>query len=69
MLRLLAYSPEFNPKENIWQFLRQNSLENRIYENYEAIVNACYKTWNDLIAPPDTIKCIASREWFKCVRS
>src|SRR6266536_2067484 len=29
LLHLPAYSPELNPVENIWQFLRQNQLSNR----------------------------------------
>ena len=30
LLHLPPYSPELNPAENIWQFLRQNHLSNRI---------------------------------------
>jgi transposase len=69
LMRLPAYSPELNPQENIWQYLRQNALANRCFENYDAIVQACCKAWNDLIALPETIKSIASREWFEYVRS
>ena len=66
---LPPYSPELNPQENIWQFMRQNKLANRCYENYEAIVDACCEAWNDLIALPNTIKSIASREWMTAVSS
>lgn len=69
LLRLPPYSPELNPQENIWQYLRQNALANRVYENYEAIVTACCKAWNDLIELPATITSIANREWFQCVSS
>lgn len=69
LLRLPPYSPELNPQENIWQYLRQNALANRIYENYEAIVTACCQAWNDLIELPTTINSIANREWFQCVSS
>ena len=41
LLRLPPYSPELNPVENVWQFLRQNFLSNRLYDGYEAIVDAC----------------------------
>ena len=69
LLRLPAYSPELNPQENIWQYLRQNALANRVYETSDTIVTACCKAWNDLIDLPDTIKSITSREWFQCVSS
>lgn len=69
LLRLPPYSPELNPQENIWQFMRQNKLANRCYDSYDDIVEACCQAWNDLIALPKTIKSIASREWMQCVRS
>ena len=31
LLHLPPYSPELNPVENIWEFLRQNELSNRVY--------------------------------------
>ena len=69
LLKLPPYSPELNPQENIWQFLRQNDLANRCYENYTAIVDACCAAWKALIAMPDQIKSIATREWMACVNS
>ena len=53
LLPLPRYSPELNPVENIWQFLRQNYLANSVYETYEAIVDACCQAWNALAAAPD----------------
>jgi len=68
-MRLPSCSPELNPRENIWQYIRRNALANRSFENYEAIVSACCKAWNDLTALPETIKSIASRESFEYGRS
>ena len=67
LLTLPPYSPELNPQENIWQFLRQNYLANRVYETYEAIVEACCRAWNALTADPARIISIASRDWAKAV--
>jgi transposase len=66
-LVLPPYSPELNPQENIWQFLRQNYLSNRVFDTYEAIVDACCAAWNALIAQPGKITSIASRDWAKQV--
>jgi transposase len=41
LLKLPPYSPELNPTENIWQFLRQNKLSNRVFNSYDDIVDAC----------------------------
>jgi transposase len=69
LLHLPPYSPELNPVENIWQYLRQNYLSNRVYESYKAIVDACCDAWNKLIATPSAIRSIATREWAKTVSS
>jgi transposase len=63
LLALPPKSPELNPAENIWQFLRQTKLSNRIFDGYEAIVTAACDAWNSLIADPDRIKSIATRKW------
>ena len=63
LLKLPAYSPELNPAENIWQFLRQNHLSNRVFDGYDAIVDACCDAWNALAAEPGRIQSIATRPW------
>jgi len=40
-LQLPLRSPELNPVENVWQFLRDNWLSNRIFGSYEQIVDPC----------------------------
>ncbi len=49
LLPLPPYSPELNPVENLWQFLKHNFLNARVFESYEAIVEACCAAWN---SPP-----------------
>jgi DDE superfamily endonuclease len=49
-ITLPAYSPELNPVENVWEYLRKNKLANRLYETYEDIVEACCDAWNSLVA-------------------
>jgi transposase len=63
LLKLPAYSPELNPVENIWEYLRQNRLSNRVFESYDAIVDACCDAWNALTAEPGRIQSIATRPW------
>jgi len=41
-----------NPVENLWQFLRENWLGNRIYASCEAILDHCCYAWNTLIDQP-----------------
>ena len=42
IVKLPPYSPEFNPIEHVWSWLRQHKLANRCYFlGDEAIVDAC----------------------------
>jgi hypothetical protein len=63
LLTLPAYAPELNPVENIWEYLRKNKLALRLYDDYEAIVEACCQAWNDLIEMPERIASITQRPW------
>ena len=63
LLRLPPYSPELNPVENVWQFLRQNRLANRVFDSYDAIVDVCCDAWNGLLAIPEHVASITSRDW------
>jgi transposase len=67
LLPLPRYSPELNPVENVWEFLKQNFLSNRVFASYEAIVDACCKAWNALMAMPERIRSITERSWAKPV--
>jgi hypothetical protein len=63
LLPLPPYSPELNPMENVWQYLRANKLCALVWDSYEAIVDACQDAWNFLINDPERIRSIGSREW------
>jgi len=69
LLALPPYSPELNPVENIWQYLRQNHLANRVFDTYDAIVEACCEAWNALIAQPTRITSLAMSDWALTVNS
>jgi transposase len=62
-LRLPPYAPELNPVENVWAFLRSNKLANRVFETYDAVLDACADAWSWLAAQPERITAIASRPW------
>ena len=63
LLPLPPRSPELNPVENIWQFMRENWLSNRIFESYDDMVALCCEAWNKLIDQPWKIMSIGRRQW------
>ena len=63
LIPLPPRSPELNPQENIWQFMRQNWLSNRVFKTFDDIVDHCCFAWNTLIDQPWKIMSIARRDW------
>lgn len=63
LLPLPPYSPELNPMENVWDYLRGNKLSRRVWNSYEDIVAACTDAWLFFIGDPDRINSIAHRSW------
>ena len=63
LLRLPPRSPELNPVENVWQFMRDNWLSNRVFASYDDIVGHCCEAWNNLVDQPWRIMSLGLREW------
>jgi len=63
LLPLPPRCPELNPVENVWQYLRENWLSNRIFRSQGDILDHCCYAWNRLTAQPWTIMSIGLRNW------
>src|SRR3546814_2896072 len=61
--------PELNPVENVWQFMRDNWLSNRIFQSYDDIVDHCCFAWNKLVEQPWRIMSLGLRQWAYGFRS
>ena len=55
--------PELNPQENVWQFMRDNWISNRVFTCYDNIVDHCADAWNKLVAQPWRIMSLGLRDW------
>lgn len=67
LLALPPYSPELNPMENVWDYLRGNKLSGLVWNSYEAMLEACKKAWLFLTNDPEQIRSIGKRKW-ACVK-
>ncbi|MDP6690941.1 MAG: IS630 family transposase [Alphaproteobacteria bacterium] len=63
LLPLPPRSPELNPVENIWQFMRDNWISNRVFKSHDEIVAISSEAWNKLIDQPWRILSIGLRDW------
>jgi transposase len=50
VLLLPPYSPELNPMENLWHYMRSHYLSNRAYEDYDALLAAGADAYRKLTA-------------------
>ena len=55
--------PELNAQENVWQFLRQTYLSNRVFDSYAVILDACQHAWRSLLEETGRIASLATRTW------
>ena len=63
VVKLPPYSPELNPIEQVWSWLRQHKLANRCFEGYESIVDACSEAWSAFIEDKERVKKLCHRQW------
>ena len=66
---LPPYSPELNPVERVWLYLRERFLSLRVLDDTEAIIDACCQAWIDLIAEPDRMPTLCAYPWIMKVIS
>ncbi len=45
-IQLPAYSPELNPIENLWHYLKSHHWSNRAYADQDELEDAVIQAWN-----------------------
>lgn len=69
LVPLPSYSPELNPVERVWLYLKERFLSHRLLADYEAIAAAACDAWNRLVAEAGRIKSLCSYPWIPKVNS
>jgi transposase len=60
LIRLPPYSPELNPVENLWHYLRAHHWSNRVYADYDALLEAATEAWCKVCLDPEKIRSICA---------
>ena len=69
LVTLPPYSPELNPPERVWLYLRERFLSLRVLDDTDAIIDACCNAWNRLVAEPGRLKSLCDYPWIQKVDS
>ncbi|WP_149649473.1 MULTISPECIES: transposase [Azospirillum] len=67
LVPLPPYSPELNPAERVWLYLRERFLSHQILDDYDAVVQACCDAWSALTVTPERLRSLTSYPWLPCV--
>jgi transposase len=60
ILQLPAYSPELNPIENLWHYLKSHFWSNRAYADYDAPEVAAINAWQRAVLDPELMKTVCA---------
>ena len=60
LIGLLPYSPELNPVENLWHYLRSHHWSNRVYADYDALLEAATEAWCKVCLDSEKIRSICA---------
>jgi transposase len=60
LIQLPPYSPELNPIENLWHYLKSHFWSNRSYEDYDALESAAIAAWRTAVLDTDLMKTVCA---------
>ena len=64
LVHLPPYSPELNPVERVWLYLRERWLSHRVLAGgCKAVLDAACTAWNALLAEPGRLRSLTSYPW------
>jgi transposase len=69
LVPLPAYSPELNPIENLWHYLKSHFWSNRAYADYDALEQAAIEAWRKAVLDQTLVKSICAAHYIKSATS
>ena len=64
-IQLPAYSPEFNPIENLWHYLKSHHWSNRAYRDAEALEQAVMQAWRISVMNTELMQTVCSAKIYE----
>ena len=60
LIHLPPKSPELNPTENLWHYLRSHFWSNRLYKTWEDLKQAAIDGWRRICLVPEKLKTVCA---------
>ena len=64
IIKLPPYSPELNPIEQVWSWLRQHYLANQSFNDYDDTVSQVCRAWNGFLECRGQVAKMRTRDWY-----
>ena len=65
LVQLPPYSPELNPIENLWHYLKSHYWSNRNYAGYDALEDAAMTAWRTVVLNADLMKTVCAAPYLE----
>jgi hypothetical protein len=65
LIQLPPYSPELNPVENLWHYLRAHHWSNRVYEGYKGLEREAIRSLCAVCDDAETLKSICNADYVR----
>lgn len=63
LVPLPPYSPETNPAEHIWEYIRENDIRNQVFTDLDEVMNAVEASLRRLHTTPDVVQSMTAFPW------
>lgn len=65
LVQLPPYSPELNPMENLWHYLKSHYWSNRSYEDYDGLEEAAMTAWQTAVLNEDLMRTVCAAPYLE----
>lgn len=69
VVQLPPYSPELNPIENLWHYLKSHYWSNQAYADYDALEDAAVKAWQTAVLETELMKTVCAAQYAESATS
>ncbi len=63
LVPLPPYSPELNPAEHIWEYIRENDLRNQVFQDLDKVMDAVEISLHRLHTHPEIVRSMTAFPW------